>query len=159
MSQITNKDAVKAIFDGARMPLQDTPSELGKTCVPVMDMTPRFHRISNIVRGGSTTGTNLTIYTVPTTKEFYLCGAMLSVIKDVLAVSATTRMLLTVDGVSYRLIEIPGITLTPQDRSISISIVPPIKVDFGSTISITNSSATANILSTGNIFGYEKEIN
>jgi hypothetical protein len=152
MSQITNKDAVKAIFEGARMPIQETPSELGKTCVPVMDMTPDFHRRCNIVKSAITTGT---LYTTPTDKDFYLCSAYGGAYL-VGAGPAETYITVNIDGPATRVItmKINGNALTNSETNNSVNPCVPIKIDRGTAIVLTVSADGY-----GGIIGYTVDIN
>jgi hypothetical protein len=158
MSQITNKDAVKAIFNGARMPIQETPSELGKTCVPVMDMTPNFHRVCNIVRSTLLIAPT-TLYTTPTDRDFYICSAYVqsSAFTDV---DASRIITVQIDGQSQILLqtkEQDGITATGNVHTSSLSINPifPIRIDRGTNIVITGDGAKG----TAGIIGYTVDLN
>jgi len=160
MSQITNKDAVKAIFEGARMPLQDTPSELGKTCVPVMDMTPNFHRIINIIKSEEVIdATSGIIYTTPTNKDFYLTNAILTIIKNATSTSVFSSLNIKVDGVIRGIIFIEETTLTAQSAQIVLNLNFPIKVDRGSDIIIAHGTNVSKIQGSATILGYTVEPN
>jgi len=162
MSQITNKDVVKALFDGARMPIQETPAELGKTVVPVLDGTPDFHRITDkfadFVVSVTTTGSTIT--TTPTTRDFYLTGAQIAFQADATADSTNVQVTFVQGGVRRVLYYFPKLSLTATSDSIFLNFQDkPIKIDRGTTIlGIQAFTVGASKLSV-QIFGYEVDIN
>jgi len=157
MVQINNLDAIKAIREGTRMSNVDpAPTELGKTAVPVIDMTPDFHRkIQFLTDATATNATSATFLTTPTDRDFYLVGYVLSVVKDVTALSTSTAITGTPFGGSAQaIVRIPTLVTTAERAQISHTLAYPLKMKRGTTITISNSDATANIVGAGTIYGY-----
>ena len=158
--QIQNEDATRIIREGAKLTLAEGfPQVLLPNVVPVMDMTPRFHRFVDFADSASNTSTAAaTIRTASTDKDTYVTGAVFGFTKDATSDSPTGRMNFTVviKGQAKNLISLPVLTLTAQDKQVAISFNPPIKVDRGSAIalgSITNTVGT--VVRSGSVFGYE----
>ena len=106
----------------------------------------------------ATNAANVTIYTTPTDKDFYLTAAQLSVIKDATATSAGSYIQATIDGVAQILIIITGLTLTAQSDAVSQSWPFALKIDRGTPIIVTGTTTTANVKSYGTIQGYTEEV-
>jgi hypothetical protein len=112
-------------------------------------------KFCDIVRDSITTNaTTSTAYTTPTDRDFYLTAAALNVIKDVTSTSTASRLLVNISGSLRTILEITGITLTVQQEVTSISFPFPIKLDRGTTITVTNSTNVANCSSKGIIYGF-----
>jgi hypothetical protein len=119
------------------------------------ECNPKLLRRINILRGvTATNSTSATIYTTPTDKDFYLTSALLSTIKDVTSTSTLERLRVVIDGVTQDILLISSLSLTAQDRTITLSLNNSIKIDRGTTITVTNSTNVANITTTALIQGY-----
>lgn len=156
MVQIQNTDAISAIRNSARLSISEGfPQNLLPNVQAVIDMTPRKHHVCDIVKTASGSGSaNNTIYTTPTDCDFYITAITLGVIKDASATSVDSYVTCVIGGVTSRMISIPGITLTAQSETMSISFPFPIKVDRGTSVVLTNSTNVAVIKSTACIIGY-----
>lgn len=133
---IQNEEAIRIIRNGAKLTLAEGfPQALLPNVVPVMDMTPRFHRNSNIVKYLSSAGNNI-IYTVPEGKNFYLSAIYLSSSKSATETGTVSSVTATIDGVSVTLLSIASITLTQHLDSLSLSLPVPIKIDSGTSINL-----------------------
>lgn len=118
-----------------------------------------IERRANIVRRtGYTNQTTNTIYTTPADKDFYITFINLGFIKDSTSTATSIRIQATIDGVAQRLVDIPGITLTADSKSLAVALVTPIKVDRNTAITINSDTATANITVYGTIHGYTLEV-
>ena len=115
--------------------------------VAVINIRPR----ANIVKS---VGTSTTIYTTPTDKDFYLCSAYMSVIKDAAATGSAATLTATVDGVSVSIMACASITLTAHQFSEYLVLDTPIKVDRGTAIAVSASNWSA---SRSGITGYTVE--
>lgn len=150
------KEEIKAL--GLQPGAQNIPNP-----IPVVETNPKLLRVCDVIRNSTATNaTTAGIYTTPTTKDFYLVGVSLSVIKDVTSTSVVSDVRATVAGISStssRILSISGISLTPQTDSVAISFPFPIKVDRGTIISVNNSTNVGNIRSDGCIWGYTVEDN
>jgi len=98
--------------------------------------------------------TSATIYTTQADKDFFLCGAQVSVIKDVTSTSTYSHIRAYIDNFQHNLSQIVCFTLTVQNSVLTTNFNPPLKIDKGTNITIQNSSGVANISSSGCIWGY-----
>jgi len=133
------------------------PAEISSTVGLVVDVNPNHNRIVNIVRSGTAiNATSGTIYTTPTDKDFYILGANLSVIKDVTSTATQSYIQITVDGdATPRSIMLSaGLTLTVQTSQNNFTLPVPIKLTRGTTVTVNNDTAVANISTVGTIYGF-----
>lgn len=157
MATIYNSDLTKGLINSAKLQTSKdkVPNQIADKVVPVIEVNPKLLRTCNILRYGSATTTGATIYTTPSDQDFYLCGASVSVIKDVTSASTSSYLQITPeDGLTQRVLLISGITLTAQDDSISVDFSRPILLKRSSTIAVGNSSAVGNIKTDASIWGY-----
>lgn len=159
MVQIQNTDAITAIRDAARLSISEGfPQHLDLKVVPVMDMTPDFHRFTNIIQQVTSTVTGASdIYVVSTAKTLYLTNVTLGFSKDAACNIATGVISITgtVDGRLKNLISIPVFTLVVERDMVSIALVKPIKLDGGSTITSNVTFSLGAMVRSGAIMGYE----
>jgi len=128
------------------------PSDVLPFITPVMEIFP-FN--SKIVSATLLNSASSTIYTTPADKDFYLTSVTLGVTKDGTSTSTFSAVNVIVDGLTNAVISIPSLTLTAQTGNNSVTFFKPIKLDRNTAITITNSTATANIRSGCTIVGYE----
>jgi len=129
-------------------------NEVGEVLVPVVIVEPT----ENIVRQASANNTTAgTIFTTPTTRDFYITSATISFIKDATNTSLTTSITVVIDGATQNLLILPQFATTAGQGSVSCSYLKGIKIDRGTTININNSVGDANISSRGMITGYTIE--
>ncbi len=134
---------------------EEISNEVLDYITPTIEIKPRV----NIGKYSSLTNSlGGTIYTTPTDKDFYLTFCCLGVIKDVTATSVESYLSAVIDGVRVYILDIPGITLTPQDQTLCVSFPLPIKIDRGTTININSSTNVANTRVFGSILGYTEEV-
>jgi hypothetical protein len=155
--QIQSPEAIELIKDNAKLSIGDGyPLNLLPNVQPVIDMTPGLQRKCTVVADGIVSNTTSgTVYTTPTSRDFYLVSMQLTVIKDVTSTSTRSRFLITVENVLQGVCSIAGITLTAQTESANMTFNPPIKLTRGSAIQISNDTGTANIRACGSIVGFE----
>jgi len=159
MIKIQNADAIQAIRAGAKLSISEGfPQELTGQALPVMDMTPNFHRFANIVRSvqATTSGTS-TLYTTPTDKDFYLTAASLNYEKDVVNDSLLVYLSVVIDGATNNVLRIGKLGTTASKGESSIALSPPIKLDRGSQILIGGSFTAGALNKSGSIIGYTVE--
>lgn len=158
MAQIHNSNLINELRDVAKLQqLNDIiPSQLADKVVPVIDVNPKHARIVNWISDATASNaTSANFTSLPDNKEFYLTSATLSLIKDATATSTLSRILLNLpDGSTKAIISIPSFTLTAQNQSLMINFNPPIFLQRGQTITVSNSTNVGNIKATGNITGY-----
>lgn len=151
--QIQNADATRIIRDGAKLTLSEGfPQVLLPNVVPVMDMTPRFHRVVNIVRNGTSAST---IYAVPSDRDFYLTYASLSAAQAATGTGVSISITVVIDGVTRNLMDIATVSLQACTENVFNSFMPPVKIDRGSNIVLSASGSYDRLR--GNIAGYQVE--
>lgn len=157
---IQNEEATRIIRDGAKLTLAEGfPSVLLPNVVPVMDMTPDFHRITNIVKSNFSASTGaITIYTTQNEKEkdFYLTHVTINLTKDATCDIANGRVALsvTIGGLSADLCSFSVLTLTAQDKSASIAFTKPIKIDKNTAITFAGTFTVGAMVRSASISGY-----
>jgi hypothetical protein len=159
MINIKNTDTIKNLINATGVNVQQdiVPSKLSETVVAVMDIGPNNNRVGTILNPSTFDAANtaaLTLATTDTTRDTYVTGAMLSVIKDATATSTRSAIVVTINGLQTRLISIPGFTLTAQNQSVFLAFPAPIKLDKGSNITATNTTAVGNVTASAIIYGY-----
>jgi len=157
---INQSRQLRRVFsDGAKIQELEVPNKIAESIVPVLDVTPNFHRLSRPL----TTLTSLSnalsaiVYNCSTVNETYLTGATLSYIKDATATSTSIGLSIIDDetnGVNA-LIRVRGITLTAQNGVVSWNTNYPIRLKKGSTITITSDTNVANVVASVTLQGYE----
>lgn len=164
MSTIHNSDLIKGISKNAALQLNidNPPNKLADKVVPTMETNPEcLRKVTRIFSATATNATGATILASSTseTREFFIVGAMLNLIKDATSTSTTSEIQVTLDEqtAAQPIIKIPTITLTAEVLSASITLPIPCKIKKGSVISIANSTNVANISATGIIYGYYVE--
>lgn len=163
MATIYNSQLSQELTDGAKIQVSKDkiPTELAEKVIPVMEVNPKLFRRINVIKAGialNVTGTG--VYTTPTDKDFYLCGAQLSLIKDVTSTSTFTYLSCTDEyGALQTLLKIVSLSLTPQIDGCTADFTIPIKLKRGSVIGINNFTNVANITSHACIWGYTVDNN
>lgn len=158
MVQIQNTDAIRIIRDNARLSISEGfPTDLGKTVVPVMDMTPALQRRLNLIRCTvkSTTG-SATIFTTSTTERTFLCGVYQALSSDVTADGINSSISFTpqAEGITRSLFLCEKQPVTAGNVTGSIEFPIPLELSKGSTV--THSlSFTVGAMTVSTIFyGY-----
>lgn len=133
----------------------DSLGEINPVIQPIVQISPKI----NIIRSASATNaTSGTIYATPTDKDFYVIGCMISHTRDVTATSTSSEIACSIDGLSRSLIKLNTITLTVGSKEASMSFTHPIKIDRNTNITVTNTTNTANLTTTGVIYGFTVEV-
>jgi len=161
MGTIYNSDLQKEAKEAFRIQqnIDVIPSKFDEKIIPVCEVNPKLLRRIKVVKNTATSNaTTSTIYTTPVNQDFFISGLMLGVIKDGTSTSIVSTITTTIDGATTILAAIPSITLTAQSEMISISFPFPIKIDRNVTITCTNSTNVANVVSRAVIYGYVDEI-
>jgi len=165
MTNVNNPQAIKELVSAANLQVgfDEVPSKLANSIVPVININPKQLRIANISAFAASNASGaITIYSVPTTQDFYLTGIQYTLAKDVTCDMATGQAAVTIaiNGKASRIIDVGIITLTAQQYSISREFNPPIKIDKGYVMATTTNAYTAGTCSrTINILGYSVENN
>lgn len=156
MATIYNSDLTKELVDAGKIQVSrdSIPTQIADKVVPVMEVNPRLTRYSNIVRHSNLDNTtSATIYTVPSGKSFVLTGASLNFLKDATATATTIYISIVIGGATQRLLHFKTLTLTAEQRELSISFPFPIRVDDGSSINVVSDTDVANIKAGASIVG------
>jgi len=157
MAKIYNSDLFKELKDGAKIQqaVDRIPNEIAEKVIPVMEVNPKLLRTINIIKNvyGTATG-NLTVYSVPSNKDFYLVGADISAQEDALSTNTATYIAATIDGAAVRILQLSKLTLTADSKNGSISFNTPIKIDRGTNITLSNSFGAGAAVKTCTIYGY-----
>lgn len=159
MATIYNSELLKELKDGGKLQQSRDiiPTQLADKIVPVMEVNPKLMRRCNVLRSGSSAVSgSISLYTTPTDRDFFLTSLHLGIIKDAACDIATgaVNLGITVDGTARNFISIPVITLTAQNIVRDVAFCTPIKVDRGTSISITG-TYTAGVMSrTGGLSGF-----
>jgi len=152
--QIQNARAGEIIRDQAGLTLAEGfPQNLSSSIVPVMDMTPRFHRTIKIARQTSTT-TSATVFSSSDKKRTFICGVQLTYSKDASNLSNQIDLRVAVDSVSTRIIEIAVTPSTAQNGSLYIQFPEPLLIDKNASVTM-NQEATAQIRSSAIVYYVE----
>lgn len=128
--------------------------EVGDKLIPVVPIIDAC----NIVRSGIATNvTSQVVYTTPADRDFYLCGYVLSVLKDASATSTYTLLQVYVNGTPLNVASLTGLSTTAQNQTVSNALFYPVKIDRNTAISILNQTNVANVTASANILGYISE--
>lgn len=160
MVKIQNSDAIKAIRDNARLSISEGfPQDLSLTAVPTMDMTPDFHRISNVLAFNSNTVSGTINATLPSGKRVFVTQIHCSMVKNATCDTATAALLLAgvIGGKTIRFALPNVLTLTAERFDLVLPYNPPIEVDAGSDIGLTGTFTAGAMCKSVTIIGYEVE--
>lgn len=159
MPIIYNDQLQREIIDAVKLKqgFDSIPNVLSGTVVPVIEVNPKLTRNVECARGVCSNATSANILVTDAAKSTYIVAAAMSVIKDVTSTSTGSDIRVTIGGLTRSLLTIPGITLTVQQQSLSITFNHPLKVDSGSTITLISSTAVANCTASANIIYYTDE--
>jgi hypothetical protein len=135
---------------------EGVPNNLLPNVQPVIDLTPRNHRNTDIIATFNKTASgSSTVYTTPTDKDFYLCLAGLNISKDATSDNVTCAILATVGGVSKDILRVPMQTLTAIPNSdFERSFNKPVKIDRGTTITVLLSFTVGTITAATHVSGF-----
>lgn len=146
-----NLSMPQKITDTFKLKGGEVPNEIDEVVKLVYDVSPDCDVITY---GDCDNQASANILATASGRDYFLRAIMLTVAKDVTAVSNRTSILGYVKGTNRYLGYIRGITLTAQNQSVYIQYPTPIKIDRGTTITLNNSSGVANINASCILFGY-----
>jgi len=141
----------------------NSATERTPNAIPVIEVGTKCVKNAFTSYGTATNATSANILVITSAsfanKAVYITGATLSVIKDATSTSVLSAIRYTDEnGSSTNLLNIPGITLTPQAQSIAINFSHPLKASLSSAITVTNSTNVGNVTATGTIYYYTEDI-
>lgn len=147
MAIINNPEVKKALIDGAKINIviDDVPSELGKTVVPVMSVNPPKTCNVSGYKTKTSTGT-ITAYTTPLDKDFYLSTLQFSWTADATNDGVLNMVSVDVDDVAVEteVLNVMKNPLTAQHGVEFISFPKPLKMKRGGNIKITQTFTAGN---------------
>lgn len=156
--QIQNEEATRIIREQAKLTLAEGfPQVLLPNVVPVMDMSPDFHRNLTSFTGGSSSTGSITAYTGKTGTSFCVIGIQYSMVKDVTCDIATTSLTVlgTQGGVSKTLCAVAVLTLTVQNQTVVVNLPRPIILDPGTNITSAATFTAGAMRRQVTVYGYE----
>lgn len=156
MPQIQNVEAVNIIRDQAMLAIADGfPQTLQNTVVPVMDMTPSNHYLTQ-VKSNLTSSNTATIHTTDANKKTLLFGFTFSISKDATSDAATGSATISavLAGVNTPICRIPYITTTSERQIVSVILQNPILVDKNSAITVSRGSSTVGTFRMDSVIYY-----
>ena len=126
---------------------------------PIIQPTIEIKRYANLILSSTATTTGAISISSPADKDFYVTGIQISYSKNVTCDIASGRMSVSVniEGVSKHIIGFAVQTLTAENDSLSTQYTTPIKVDRGSTFSMSGSFTAGALVRVMNIQGYTVE--
>lgn len=158
MGNIRNLQLLKRFTDLFKLKIGDPLGDrVGEIVVPTVNL-PILDRGIQTISNSVSDGTAATIFTTSLVRNTFLVGVGLSLAKDANATSLFSRITARPDGRSgnLELVRIRTEPLTAGQFTENIQFAHPIKLARGSTVSVTNSTTTASIDTTGIIFFYEE---
>lgn len=138
MTKINNSDIINGLQKTCGITTNEVvPNTLSTNIVATVETNPLLVRRTNIVKVGNSIAT-LGIYPILTTtnKDFYITGASLYYVKDVLCDVANGFYNITayIGGANIAILSIPRLTLTADKEGVFITFPVPIKVDKNTII-------------------------
>jgi len=123
---------------------------------PFLQPVIPINSVCNIVRSVTTTAF-ATIFTTPSDKDFYLTSATMSIQKAADSDVTLLHFQVTIGGVALNVMTQAFLTLTAAQETVTLALVPPIKIDRNTTIVVGNNSSAGTNLTSGNLTGYTVE--
>jgi len=158
MARINNSELTKELLDGAKIQtlIDDVPSELGKTVVPVMEVNPKLLNTPNEFGDQmfASSGT-FTLFTTPKDGDFYLNSLQVGYNKDSACNVATggIYVVATINGEATSIVSFPVLTLVAQSDSAFVVFPKPIKIDKYTNITFTGTFTLGAMVRSGAITG------
>src|SRR4030042_163745 len=144
MAIINNTETIKRILDdaGIQTAIDDVPTQLARSVVPVLVSNPRRQII--IKSNTASDSTSAIIHTTRANKDTYLTSVILSISKDVNSTSSYSAITIVPFGVAnISIISSLYEPLTAGSKDINIDFNIPIKLTRGSNIEVVNGTAIA----------------
>lgn len=155
MVDIQSKEVIDKIAEDLKVqPALQIPRELAKAIQLVYNVNPE--RMIRIKGNTASDATSAAIHTTSATKDTFLVGLSLTIAKSALATSLSSGIIITPFGEASATVELIRYEPTTAGQfHTNIQFIKPIKLNRGSTVTVTNTTATASIDTTGTIFFFE----
>jgi hypothetical protein len=128
--------------------LEGLPSQLMDKVTPIIDCTPRSHRIVNWQAKDthSVTGARI-IFGTHAVKDTYITKVIYSIIKDATCdvPSGSVNISCVVEGKAYYLCNTAILTLTAQQDTQVVNSITPIKLDKNTDVNFANVAYTVGL--------------
>ena len=139
---------------GLQTAVDKLPVDLVPTIQPVLEVTP-VEDIDVISSQSIIATGNITLFTTPTDRDFYLTHAALSNQSDATADNTLISLVVTLaTGVGDELIRMDKLTLTAFSNTIALAFPRPIKLKMGSTISFGSTFGVGASSTSATITGF-----
>ena len=158
-AKINNSKLIQSIIKQAKLQLSvdKVPSELAEKVIPVLNVNP--DRDIQVVGAGADDAATATLMTTHAIKETFLIGLSLTVSKDIVSTSISSTINATPSqSVAKNLLRLGYEPLTAGEHVLNITFPIPIKLEKGTTIVVTNSTAVASINAHAIAYFYEVDI-
>jgi len=135
--EIQSKEVIDKISDELKLqPAMKIPRELMEKIQLVYNVNPK--RVVNVARGTTSTTTGeVSAFVTPTDRDFFLTHINISTASDVVCDNTRIAVLVTPEGnTRLRILSIVKETLTVHQESAQLALVPPLKVERGSNITL-----------------------
>jgi len=117
--------------------------------IPIMPV------VKTVFRGTTTATGTLNVATLPSGKDFYLTGFVLSMSKDATSDNTQVQFSVTIDGVASTILgEIINQTLTATSRDQVVMFPVPLKLDRGTNIQVFGTFTAGTMRKTAIAYGY-----
>lgn len=159
MPKVKSFDAINALKKSTQLQegMDIIPDDMQNTIVPVIDITPRKHRVSQILGAvaDTTTGTKAA-FTADSKQETFITGVQVAYAKDATCDQATgvIKVQCTQDGVTRIIHQFPVITLTAQSDDMFLVFPIPLRIDKSSPVNFTGTFTVGVMSRTLQVFGY-----
>lgn len=158
MVDIQNSKITDRLLEETKaQPYFELPKKIMDSLQPVLIANPinRIFLLDQLIADS----TAAVMLTTPLDKDTYVLSAQLSITKDVVSPSTRSFIIATPFGLpSKAIIGLMYEPLTAGSHTVSHTLLKPMKLQPGSTITITNSSGTASIDGIGVVTLMEVEV-
>jgi len=156
MVEIQSKEIIDKMSEDLKVqPSMTLPRTLANNIQPTYEVNP--DRLIQFAGGGPTDATSTTIHTTHATKDTFLIAATMSTSKSVLSTSTNSSIAVTVFGgaaLAMLVTRYEPVTAASNLRQ-SMNFPMPIKLERGTDINVTNSTAIASIDTRAHVYFFE----
>jgi len=141
---IIDQTGAQSVSMKANMPIKEE-------ITPVLEL----HKFSNILKQTSNSATaNITVYTTPSDKDFYLTSASIEITKNAACDNTEGRLLVWVDNENLSVLKVLSQTLTAGSDHNNIVFPYPLKIDRGRSIQMVGAFGAGALTKSCTITGF-----
>jgi hypothetical protein len=158
MVDIQSKEVIDKIGDELKVqPALAVPRTLAKDIQLVYAVN--LNKISDeAAEGNAINAASGNVLVSSADRDTFITGATLSVIKDASSTSVSSAInVMMPNGVTIPIVRIVGFTTTAQNGTSEFTFQHPIRIQRGSTVTVGNSAAVANITARATILFYTRD--